>query len=118
LKEESYKLEDTDYNPNNFNLALQKSLEWDDKIPTGIFYKAIQPTYEELVLRGKYFFGDTTVPDITGVVNELIIVLRLLPLFCHRKRAYLPHAIATISYLTFANNVSYACSNNSIPRRI
>lgn len=72
LKERVYKLEDTDYNPNDFNLALQKSLEWDDKIPTGIFYKAIQPTYEELVLRGKYFFGDTTVPDITGVVNELI----------------------------------------------
>ena len=36
--------------PRSRDLALQKSLEWGDKIPTGILYREVgRPTYEEQV---------------------------------------------------------------------
>ena len=57
-----YKLEDTDYDPVVYNStedeinqkisqSLTKSLEWGDKIPTGVFYKndSISPYSERLV---------------------------------------------------------------------
>ena len=41
-----YKLED-DYDPTNFESAITKSYEYEDRIPTGLIYKAEKPTYEE-----------------------------------------------------------------------
>lgn len=71
-KERVYKLEETDYKPDNFNAALQKSLEWGEKIPIGIFYKSDLPTYEDLVLRGLDLFYDRSVRDLKDIVNEFI----------------------------------------------
>ena len=43
-----YKLEDeSGYDPGNVRTALDKSFEWGDRIPIGLFYKDTQPTYEE-----------------------------------------------------------------------
>lgn len=45
-KERSYKLP-TDYDPYDRTEAFKKSLEWGDKIPTGILYKKDKKTFEE-----------------------------------------------------------------------
>jgi len=45
-KERIYKL-DEEYSPTDRVSAFQKSLEWGDKIPIGVIYKKIRPTYEE-----------------------------------------------------------------------
>ena len=38
-----YKLEDTNHNPANFHGALDKALEWGEKIPIGLFYRNPDP---------------------------------------------------------------------------
>lgn len=43
-----YKLED-EYDPSNRVKAFERSLEWGDKIPNGIFYKNDKETLEEMV---------------------------------------------------------------------
>lgn len=48
-KERIYELE-KDYNPQDKVLAFRRSLEWGDKIPTGVFYKQERPTLEDAVL--------------------------------------------------------------------
>ena len=48
FKKRVYKLEDEpSYDPANVPLALEKSFEWGDRIPLGLFYKDEQPTYED-----------------------------------------------------------------------
>jgi 2-oxoglutarate/2-oxoacid ferredoxin oxidoreductase subunit beta len=39
--------EDPDYNPQSWHNALDKALEWGDRIPIGILYQASGKTYEE-----------------------------------------------------------------------
>lgn len=41
--------EDKSYNPSDKNSAWQKSQGWGDKIPIGIIYEEIRPTYEEQI---------------------------------------------------------------------
>ena len=48
FKKRVYKLEeDRAYNSTNVRLALEKSFEWGDRIPIGLFYRDEQPTYED-----------------------------------------------------------------------
>lgn len=48
FKQRVYKLEDlSDYNSGDSRAALDRSFEWGDKIPLGVFYKDQQPTYED-----------------------------------------------------------------------
>jgi len=48
FKKRIYKLEDeAGYSPDNGKAALDKSFEWGDRIPIGLFYKDLQPTYED-----------------------------------------------------------------------
>ncbi|RLE81657.1 MAG: 2-oxoacid:ferredoxin oxidoreductase subunit beta [Thermoprotei archaeon] len=42
-----YKLEDVGHDITDFEEALKKAYEWNDKIPIGIFYKVRKPTFEE-----------------------------------------------------------------------
>ena len=43
-----YKLEESsEYDPTNFQEALNRAYEWGDRIPLGLVYKDEQPTYEE-----------------------------------------------------------------------
>ena len=46
-RERTYKLLDTDHDPSNFNNAVEKSFELDEKIPIGLFYQKNSPTYED-----------------------------------------------------------------------
>ena len=47
-KERVYKLdEDPAYDPADRSAAFTRSLEWGDKIPTGIIYKSSRPVYED-----------------------------------------------------------------------
>ncbi len=48
FKKRVYKLEDDpDFDPRNVRAALDKSFEWGDRIPLGLFYRDEQPTYED-----------------------------------------------------------------------
>jgi len=55
FRERVYKLEDEGHDVNNFELAIKKSLEWEERIPLGVFYQTEKPTYEEL--ETAYEFG-------------------------------------------------------------
>ncbi len=48
-KERCYKLEDENHDFRNKIKALEKALEWGEKIPTGLFYKEEKQTYEDEV---------------------------------------------------------------------
>ncbi len=42
-----YKLEDSGYTPDNKMKAIEKAMEWEDKIPVGVVYQETRPTSEE-----------------------------------------------------------------------
>ena len=46
-KERVYKLDDDKYDPGDRKAALEKALEWEGRIPTGVIYKADLPVYED-----------------------------------------------------------------------
>lgn len=46
FSERVYKLEETDHDITDKQAAFLKSLEWNDRIPIGLFYREIRPTYE------------------------------------------------------------------------
>ncbi len=48
FKKRVYKLEEeADFDPGNIKQAMEKALEWGDRIPIGVFYKDIQPTWDD-----------------------------------------------------------------------
>ena len=48
FKKRVYRLEDdAAYNPTDARAALERSFEWGDRIPLGLFYRDLQPTYED-----------------------------------------------------------------------
>lgn len=47
FSERVYKLEETDHDVTNKQTAFLKSLEWNDRIPIGLFYRETRPTYED-----------------------------------------------------------------------
>jgi 2-oxoglutarate ferredoxin oxidoreductase subunit beta len=48
FKQRVYKLEkEPGFNPSDVMSALDKSFEWGDRIPIGLFYQDAQPTYED-----------------------------------------------------------------------
>ncbi len=48
FRQRVYKLESAGHNPADLVAAWQRSLEWGDKIPIGLFYETDRPTYEDL----------------------------------------------------------------------
>jgi 2-oxoglutarate/2-oxoacid ferredoxin oxidoreductase subunit beta len=48
FRQRVYKLESAGHDPTNLVQAWERSLEWGEKIPIGLFYRAERPTYEEL----------------------------------------------------------------------
>jgi len=48
FRQRVYKLESAGHNPSDIVAAWQRSLEWGDKIPIGLFYSVERPTYEDL----------------------------------------------------------------------
>jgi 2-oxoglutarate ferredoxin oxidoreductase subunit beta len=55
FRDKVYKLEDQAHDVNNFEGALKKSTEWEDKIPLGVFYEVDKPVYEDV--EPAYEFG-------------------------------------------------------------
>ncbi|MDH5375635.1 MAG: thiamine pyrophosphate-dependent enzyme [Candidatus Bathyarchaeota archaeon] len=47
FSERVYKLEETGHDVTDKKAAFLKSLEWNDRIPIGLFYREIKPTYED-----------------------------------------------------------------------
>ena len=43
FRERVYKVEDTDHDPTNFHSAMDKALEWGDRIPIGLVYRNPDP---------------------------------------------------------------------------
>jgi 2-oxoglutarate/2-oxoacid ferredoxin oxidoreductase subunit beta len=63
FRERCYKLEDSDHNVSDKCAALAKASEkWDEKIPTGLFYRREKPTYED---------GETVIREKALVKQEL-----------------------------------------------
>lgn len=48
FRQRVYKLDAAGHDPTNLVAAWERSLEWGEKIPTGVFYKVEKPTYEDL----------------------------------------------------------------------
>jgi 2-oxoglutarate/2-oxoacid ferredoxin oxidoreductase subunit beta len=48
FRQRVYKLESAGHDPSDIVAAWQRSLEWGDKIPVGLFYQTERPTYEDL----------------------------------------------------------------------
>jgi 2-oxoglutarate/2-oxoacid ferredoxin oxidoreductase subunit beta len=48
FRQRIYKLESSGHDPTNLLKAYERSIEWGDKIPIGLFYKVDRPTYEDL----------------------------------------------------------------------
>lgn len=70
-----YKLSDEGYVPDNKLKAMEKAMEWGDKIPLGVFYRAEKPTSEdrEPALANKTLVNvPLDVPDLDGLINEFI----------------------------------------------
>ncbi len=53
FKQRIYKLEEFGYEPNNKTAAMEKALEWGERIPIGIFYREERPVLEENLLPEK-----------------------------------------------------------------
>ncbi|MCY3411962.1 MAG: 2-oxoacid ferredoxin oxidoreductase [Candidatus Heimdallarchaeota archaeon] len=60
-EERVYRLEETDYRTDDYNIALLKSLEFGDKVPIGVFYQAQVDEYTEL---------DETIKKISNPVKN------------------------------------------------
>ena len=72
-KDKVYKLDDVGHDPTDKDEAYRKAWEWGDKIPTGVFYKSQNPTYEsELpqIAKTPLFKHDISSVDIAGILNE------------------------------------------------
>lgn len=70
-----YKLETTGYVPDNKLKALEKAMEWGDKIPVGIFYREEKPTSEErepALSQQSLIEQPLEVADLDGLLNEFI----------------------------------------------
>lgn len=70
-----YKLEATGYVPDNKLKAMEKAMEWGDKIPLGVFYREDKPTSEdrEPALANKTLVNvPLDVPDLDRLINEFI----------------------------------------------
>lgn len=69
-----YKLEETGYDFTDRKKALEKSFEWGDHIPIGIFYKEERPTYYDNIPQMKgvnLAKSPTEIRDISSILEEM-----------------------------------------------
>ena len=75
FRQRVYKLEEEDHDVTDRKKALEKALEWGDRIPIGIFYKKERPTYHDNLPHVKDV-PLTKLPtknvDITSTINEMM----------------------------------------------
>lgn len=68
-----YKLEAENYIPDNKLKAMEKAMEWEDRIPLGVFYKEDKPTSEDresALANGPLVDLPLTIEDLDGLLNE------------------------------------------------
>ena len=72
-RERIYKLDD-DYDSSDIRLALDKSMEVDTKIPLGVIYKTVRPTYTDSLvqLSEKTLIASDITQDIDKFASEFI----------------------------------------------
>ncbi len=68
-----YKLEDAGHDPTDWKMALEKAMEWGDRIPIGILYRVDRRTYQdELVhLGGPVALSDISETDISSLIRSM-----------------------------------------------
>ena len=74
FRERVYKVEDTGYDPTDFHAAMDKALEWDERIPIGLVYRnpaprpsidALDPALQdEALVRQGYSIAPDTRQDL------------------------------------------------------
>jgi 2-oxoglutarate ferredoxin oxidoreductase subunit beta len=71
-KERVYKLEETGYEPTNRSAAMEKALEWGERIPTGVIYRQERPAFEDdlTVLRSRPLVKQAIDPAQVGVLLD------------------------------------------------
>jgi 2-oxoglutarate ferredoxin oxidoreductase subunit beta len=75
FRQRVYKLEETGHDSGNRQKALEKSFEWGDRIPIGIFYKEERPTYRDNLPHVKGIPLTRILPEETDI-SELIESLK------------------------------------------
>jgi len=74
-RERLYRLEDEKYVPDNKVKAMEKAMEWGDKIPIGLFYKEERPTcedYEHAIANDVLIKTPVATGSLENVLNEFI----------------------------------------------
>jgi 2-oxoglutarate ferredoxin oxidoreductase subunit beta len=71
-KERVYKLEETAYRPSDRSAAMEKALEWGERIPIGVIYQRERPTFEDelAVLRKGPLVKQTMDPMQVGALLD------------------------------------------------
>ncbi len=70
-----YKLADEGYVPNDRLKAIEKAVQWGDKIPLGIFYKEEKPTSEDrepALASGPLVGLPLEISNLDGLINEFV----------------------------------------------
>ena len=74
-KERVYKLEETVYRPSDRSAAMEKALEWGERIPIGVIYQQERPTFEDelTVLRKGPLVKQMIDPmQVTALLDEFV----------------------------------------------
>ena len=74
-RERVYKLDDEEYDPSDKIAALEKAMEWGDRIPTGILFRQERPTFEEqfpVLSRGTLVDQEIDPGRVERLLNEFI----------------------------------------------
>lgn len=71
-REKVYKLEETNYDPTNYDNAIKKVKEFGERVPIGIFYKAKKPTLVDIYPQLKKInpVRDVYLRDISDIINR------------------------------------------------
>jgi len=75
FRQRVYKLESAGHNPSDIVAAWQRSLEWGDKIPIGLFYSVEKPSYEDLeevLAAGPLAHQPAGIPKDSKVLDEFL----------------------------------------------
>jgi len=75
FRQRIYKLESAGHDPTDKVAAWQRSLEWGDKIPIGLFYRVERPTYEDLeegFEAGPLVHQPAGIADLSKVLDEFV----------------------------------------------
>jgi len=74
-KERVYKLEEATYRPSDRSAAMEKALEWGERIPVGIIYRQEKPTFEDglpVLKRGPLVKQTIDPMQVSVLLNEFV----------------------------------------------